>query len=266
MNGILIPLAVLMGLLIGSFLNVCIYRWPRDLSVVKPRSHCTDCERQIAWYDNIPLLSYALLGGRCRGCSTAIPWRYPVVEALTALAFGWFFSRLGPGLPAIKMCLFAAMMIGLIFSDLETRLLPDEFTLGGMYLGFVFSLAVLLPDTIAGFVATIAGIVPPPRVLSLGESLLGAGLPAGALWLMGWLFEKIRHKEGLGFGDVKMIAMMGAFLGLRDALTSVIIGSLLGSVVGLAWIKLTGKDAAEYQLPFASFLGTAGLAVACTLY
>ena len=266
MSGILIPLAVLMGLLIGSFLNVCIYRWPRDLSVVKPRSHCTDCERQIAWYDNIPLLSYALLGGRCRGCSTAIPWRYPVVEALTALAFGWFFSRLGPGLPAIKMCLFAAMMIGLIFSDLETRLLPDEFTLGGMYLGFVFSLAVLLPDTIAGFVAAIAGIVPPPRVLSLGESLLGAGLPAGALWLMGWLFEKIRHKEGLGFGDVKMIAMMGAFLGLRDALTSVIIGSLLGSVVGLAWIKLTGKDAAEYQLPFASFLGTAGLAVACTLY
>jgi leader peptidase (prepilin peptidase)/N-methyltransferase len=157
-------------------------------------------------------------------------------------------------------------MIGLIFSDLETRLLPDEFTLGGMYLGFVFSLVVLLPDTVAGLVAAIAGIAPPSRVLSLGESLLGAGLPSGALWLMGWLFEKIRQKEGLGFGDVKMIAMMGAFLGLRDALTSLIIGSLLGSVVGLAWIKLTGKDAAEYQLPFASFLGTAGLAVACTLY
>jgi leader peptidase (prepilin peptidase)/N-methyltransferase len=266
MTEVTVTIAVLFGLLIGSFLNVCIYRWPRDLSVVKPRSHCTDCERQIAWYDNIPLLSYALLGGRCRRCATVIPWRYPIVEALTALAFGWFFARLGPGLPAIRMCLFATIMIGLIFSDLETRLLPDEFTLGGMYLGFALSLAVLLPDTIAGLIAAIAGIALPPRLLSLGESLLGAAVPSGALWLMGWLFEKIRHKEGLGFGDVKMIAMIGAFLGLRDALTTVILGSLLGSIVGLAWIKLTGKDASEYQLPFASFLGTAGLAVACTLY
>jgi leader peptidase (prepilin peptidase)/N-methyltransferase len=266
MNEIVISVAVLMGLLIGSFLNVCIYRWPRDLSVVKPRSHCTGCERQITWYDNIPLLSYALLRGRCRGCAAAIPWRYPIVEGLTALAFGWFFARLGPGLLAVKMCTFAAIMIGLIFSDLETRLLPDEFTLGGMYLGFALSLVILLPDTVVGFIAALGDIAPPARVLSLGESLLGAGLPSGALWLMGWLFEKIRHKEGLGFGDVKMIAMIGAFLGLRDALLTVILGSLLGSIGGLAWIRLTGKDASEYQLPFASFLGTAGLAVACTLY
>src|SRR3978361_121378 len=124
-------LAGIFGLLIGSFLNVCIYRWTRDLSVVKPRSACPECEKTIAWYDNIPLLSYLLLKARCRHCKTAIPWTYPAVEFLTAVFFAYFVAIQGLNLSAAKDCLFAAIMIGLIFSDLDTMLLPDEFTIGG---------------------------------------------------------------------------------------------------------------------------------------
>lgn len=255
-------IAGVFGLLIGSFLNVCIQRWPRDLSVVRPRSRCNNCEASIAWYDNIPLGSYIALGGRCRNCAARISWRYPLVEALTALAFTWFVWHLGAGVAGLKYCLFSAIMIGLIFSDLETLILPDEFTLGGTLLGVAFSLFTPVADSMFRLLASLAGFAPGPRVASLGESLLGAALPAGSLWLVGWLFEKIRHKEGLGFGDVKMIAMAGAFLGLRGALFTVILGSLLGSIIGLAWIRLTGKDAADYPLPFATFLGIAALAVA----
>src|SRR5579884_3049817 len=125
-------LAALAGLLIGSFLNVCIYRLPRDLSVVAPRSFCPECDRPIAWYDNVPLLSYALLAGRCRRCGASIPWRYPVVELLTAVLFFIAVWILGVNAAAIKYCVFAAILVTLIFSDLEEKILPDEFTLGGV--------------------------------------------------------------------------------------------------------------------------------------
>src|ERR1039458_9901222 len=142
-------LAFLFGLLIGSFLNVCIYRWPRDLSVVRPRSHCPSCEKTIAWYDNIPLLSYALLGGRCRHCRARISPRYPVVELLTGALFFVFVWRLGPSLAAVKFCLLSALLVGLTFSDLEARILPDEFTLGGMAAGLVLAWFVPVNDDIA---------------------------------------------------------------------------------------------------------------------
>ena len=124
-------LAGLFGLLIGSFLNVCIYRLPRDLSVVRPRSYCPQCEKPIAWFDNIPLVSYLMLGRRCRHCRQPIPVRYPIVEALTAVLFFVFVAALGPKLAALKFCLFAALLVGMIFSDFEELILPDEFTLGG---------------------------------------------------------------------------------------------------------------------------------------
>ena len=130
-------LALLFGLLIGSFLNVCIYRWPRDLSVVRPRSHCIACDKTIAWYDNVPLLSYALLRGRCRYCGARISWRYPVVELATGLLFFSFVLALGPTLAALKMCIFSAMLVALVFSDFEERILPDEFTLGGTVVGLI---------------------------------------------------------------------------------------------------------------------------------
>src|SRR5262249_14339124 len=134
--------ALLFGLLIGSFLNVCIYRWPRDLSVVRPRSRCPACEKPIAACDNIPLVSYVVLGGKCRYCRTRIPWRYPVVELGTATLFFFFVAKLGPTLLAAKMCCFSAMLLALVFTDLEERILPDEFTLGGTLLGLIFALLV----------------------------------------------------------------------------------------------------------------------------
>jgi leader peptidase (prepilin peptidase) / N-methyltransferase len=254
-------LAAIFGLLIGSFLNVCIYRWTRDLSVVAPRSACPECNHQIAWYDNIPVLSYFLLHAKCRNCKTLIPWTYPAVELLTALSFAWFTGIEGPTLPAAKDCVFAAIMIGLIFSDLDTRLLPDEFTIGGLIAGLAFALFIPLPPTIVAIASDLTGLRPSLRVTSLGEAIAGALIPAGAMWLLGWIFEKVRHKEYLGFGDVKMIAMMGAFLGIGGCIVTLLFGSLFGSIGGFAFLKLTRKDPASYYLPFASFLGAAALVV-----
>jgi leader peptidase (prepilin peptidase)/N-methyltransferase len=257
--------AGLFGLLIGSFLNVCIYRWPRDLSVVRPRSACPGCNHLIAWYDNVPVLSFAILRARCRHCREPIAWRYPLVELLTATAFAWFAARYGFGIEAAKYCIFSALMIGLIFADLETLILPDEFTIGGLVIGLAFAPFTKIPDPIFVPLCSIAGLHFGPRTGSFAEAAFGGLFPAGTLWLLGWIFEKVRHKEGLGFGDVKMIAMTGAFLGLQGALLTVILGSIAGSILGIAYIKLTKQDAATFQLPFASFLGAAGLFAALRL-
>ena len=193
--------AVLAGLLIGSFLNVCIFRLPRDLSVVRPRSFCPGCEKMIVWYDNIPLVSYLLLGGRCRHCKERIPLRYPVVEIAAAAAFGICVAALGPTLPAVKFCIFSAILITLIASDKEERILPDEFTLGGTVIGLVLAAFVPMdrPDDLAFssfFVPATLGW----RWRSLVESAIGAGVASGMIWFVGWAYEKVRHREGLGFG------------------------------------------------------------------
>jgi leader peptidase (prepilin peptidase)/N-methyltransferase len=255
-----ITLAFLAGLLIGSFLNVCVYRLPRDLSVVKPRSFCPGCEKMIVWHDNIPLVSYVLLGGRCRHCKERIPLRYPLVELATAAAFAVCVWALGPTLPALKYCVFSAILITLIASDKEARILPDEFTKGGIVLGLIF--AAFVPVDNMGFAHFFLPQTLGPRWLSVAEAALGAGFSSGSIWLVGWLYEKIRHREGLGFGDVKMIAMIGAFLGLRAALLTLISASLFGAVAGLIYIFATKKDASTYELPFGSFLGLAALTVA----
>lgn len=252
-------LAALFGLLIGSFLNVCIYRWPRDLSVVRPRSACVECEAPIAWYDNVPVLSYLLLRGRCRKCGARIHWRYPVVELLTAAAFAFFVHQSGLSLVAAKYCVLSAMLIALIFTDLDTLILPDEFTIGGFFVGVAFAFCTPVPDSVFRVIAGIFGWHLNLRALWVGESLIGALIPSGAIWLGGWLFEKLRHKEGLGFGDVKMLAMIGAFIGLRSTLLTIILGAVAGSVIGLIFIKATGKDASTYPLPFGAFLGAAAL-------
>jgi leader peptidase (prepilin peptidase)/N-methyltransferase len=255
-------LAGLFGLLIGSFLNVCIYRWPRDLSVVHPRSACPRCEHPIAWYDNIPVLSYMILRRQCRYCGAPIHWRYPFVEVITGLAFAFFVYNDGLSPEALKYCVFSAILIALVFTDLDTLLLPDELTLGGLLIGLAFAVFVPVPDTTFHILAGLFGFEPGPRAAMLGEALLGAIVPAGSIWFGGWLFEKLRHKEGLGFGDVKMLAMIGAFLGIRGALLTIILGAVTGSIVGLIFIRVTGKDASSYQLPFGTFLGAAALIAA----
>ena len=256
-------LALVIGLVIGSFLNVIIHRWPRGRSVVKPRSHCVRCRNPIAWYDNIPLLSYALLLGRCRHCGRRISIRYPAVELITGLLFYWFVRTLGPTAAAAKMCVFSALLVALIFCDLEKRLLPDQLTKGGIVIGLLFAFFVPVPGFFASAILLLMFHAEPKGLAqSLAEWAFGALLPPFFLWFAGWVYEKVRHREGLGFGDVKLIAMVGSFLGLTGALATLIVGSVAGSIVGYSYIKATGKDPATYPLPFGTFLGAAGLLMA----
>lgn len=255
-------LAGVFGLLIGSFLNVCIYRWPRDLSVVSPRSHCPQCEGQISAMENIPLVSFLMLKGRCKRCGAHIPWRYPAVELLTSISFFYFVHHYGVTPAAIKYCFFSSLLIGLIFADIETLILPDQFTIGGATAGVAFAFLAMVPDSTFAIVSAVAGWELPGIGLNIGESLLGATLPAALLWLGGLIFEKVRHKEGLGFGDVKMVSMIGAFLGVRGCLLTIILGSVLGSVIGGLYILITRQKAGEFPLPFAAFLGAGGFLAA----
>jgi leader peptidase (prepilin peptidase)/N-methyltransferase len=252
-------IALLAGLLIGSFLNVCIYRLPRDLSIVRPRSFCPACERTIAWYDNVPVLSFLVLRGRCRHCREPIPLRYPVVELATAILFSWTVYEFGPSLSAFKLCLFEAILVTLIAADFEERILPDEFTLGGVAAGLILAwFAPLRP----GLSLVVASSVHNPRALSLIEAAIGASVGAGALWLVAKIYEVVRRREGMGLGDVKMVAMIGAFLGLQGALLTLIAGSIAGGAGGLIYITATRKNPSTYELPFGSFLGLAALAMA----
>jgi leader peptidase (prepilin peptidase)/N-methyltransferase len=255
------------GLIIGSFLNVCIHRWPRNRSVIKPRSHCVRCRKPIAWYDNIPVVSYLVLRGRCRHCGKHISWRYPLVELLTGALFFTIVLEMGPAgqghiAAALKACVFSAILVALIFSDLEKRLLPDELTIGGILIGLAFAAITPVSDLPTQMVLSLFGLDLTGPPFWLAASAFGAFGPAFILWGTGWLYGKIRHREGLGFGDVKLVATIGSFLGLQSTLLTLILGSVSGSVIGYSYIKLTGKDAATYELPFGSFLGAAAIAVA----
>jgi leader peptidase (prepilin peptidase)/N-methyltransferase len=252
-------LAALFGLLIGSFLNVCIYRMPRDLSVVRPRSFCPQCEKQVAWYDNVPVLSWMTLRGRCRHCGAAIPLRYPVVELLTAAVFFLGVYAIGFTAEALKFCVFGSAQIALLFTDLEERILPDEFTIGGAVLGVIFAAFVRMPT---GF---LVFLLPPSwdsRLVSVLESLTSGLFLSCVLWGVGALYYRIRAREGLGLGDVKMVGMIGTFLGIGGALFTVVVGSVLGSIVGLVYIWIARKDPSSYELPFGTFLAAAALLVA----
>jgi leader peptidase (prepilin peptidase)/N-methyltransferase len=249
---IFLILAGIAGLIIGSFLNVCIYRLPRDLSVARPaRSFCPSCKATIAWYDNIPVISYLLLRGRCANCKAPIAIRYPVVEFLTASTFVCAVVQQGPTLAAVKLMLFGALLVGLIFTDLEERILPDELTLGGAMAGI--ALAWALPPPAGPFELFTSPV--------LAAALNGLSV-AGLLWLVGQLYRVIRKRDGLGLGDVKMMGMVATYLGLSGSLATLILGSLTGSVIGLVVIWIGRKDAGTYELPFGSFLGAAALFVA----
>ncbi len=251
-------LAALFGLLIGSFLNVCIFRWPRDLSVVKPRSLCPECETPVAWYDNVPLLSFVLLKGHCRACQAPISPTYPLVEFITACAFASAVGQWGLTLMALKLCVYSAILIGCIFADFADRILPDEFTLGGAVVGLAFAVFVFLPQGLPSLFIPTGW---PEPVRSLVEALFGGAFPSLSIFLLGELYYKLRKKDGLGLGDVKMIAMMGAFYGLSPTLLALLAGSLGGSLISLAFLYLSKKDSSTYELPFGSFLGLASLVV-----
>lgn len=257
----MIVAAFFLGLLIGSFLNVCIHRWPIEESIVKPaRSRCPQCERTIAWYDNIPLLSYLLLQGRCRGCKKRISLRYPVVEVLNGAIYACIAATQGLTPEGVKAALFCSMALALFFTDLEHYILPDELTLGGMALGFVLSVLIMVPPSLTSLFWLFSDERPAPWVASLSEAAAGAALFGGMLWAMREIYYRIRGIDGLGLGDVKMAAMMGSFWGVGPTLMILLIGSLGGALLGSAIILIGGKKW-NYELPFGSYLGAAALVV-----
>jgi leader peptidase (prepilin peptidase)/N-methyltransferase len=248
-------LAALFGLLIGSFLNVCIARLPWDYSVVEPRSHCGNCARTIEWYDNIPVLSWMLLRARCRYCGVSISWRYPLVEALTGLLFFLVVRDTGWNWAGLKWCLFSAWLVELAFSDLDSRILPDEFTKSGILFGLFLAPVVPLP---AGIASMLAG-AESPQLASLIDASAGALLLGGGFWAVAAFYHWWRGVEGLGLGDVKLVAMLGMFLGLDAAIFAVALSSVLGLAGGIVWIALLRKDARTYELPYGTFLSAGGL-------
>ena len=271
------------GLCFGSFLNVCIYRLPRDKSVVRPGSACPNCNTPIHFYDNIPVLSWLLLGRRCRHCHASSSARYAVVELLAAALFLACYARFGLTLEALKYCVFAFLLLGLIFTDAETKLLPDEMTLSGLVLGLFFSLFIPVNDLMARLLPGVINLPVSSNVswhlISLADSVLGAIVGASFIYGAGKLYLGFRGVEGMGFGDVKLMAMVGAFLGLKLTVFTLFAASVLGSLFGVGtvlavWIKRTRRwrqrrpaiarqrawQSAKlvyrrYEMPFGVFLG-----------
>ena len=225
------------GLAIGSFLNVCIYRLPRGESVVSPPSRCPSCGRGLRWFENVPVLGYLLLGGRCRTCRAVVSPMYPIVEAGTALLFVLQYWQLGwQPLLGVRL-VFVAAMIVLFAIDLQHRILPNVITLPGVGVGLAASL-LFEPGWRA--------------------SLIGVAVGGGALWAIGEAYFRIRGEEGMGMGDVKMLAMIGAFLGWQLMLVTLLIASLAGSVFGGGMILLN-RGSIKYALPLGSFLAAGAL-------
>jgi leader peptidase (prepilin peptidase)/N-methyltransferase len=225
------------GLCVGSFLNVCIHRLPLHVSVVHPGSRCPNCGMALRWHDNVPVFSYAVLGGRCRGCRTPISIRYPFVEALTAAIWIWHYLVFGLTPEFAVKVAFASALIVLFAIDLEHQILPDRITLPGIVIGFACSL-----------------FLPPGPVMSLAGIVVGGGI----LWGIAEAWFRLRKVEAMGFGDVKMLAMVGAFLGLRLVLLTFVLSSMAGGVVGALLLISRRADMAT-KLPFGTMLAVAAL-------
>jgi leader peptidase (prepilin peptidase)/N-methyltransferase len=251
----------LFGLVIGSFLNVCILRIPNSKSIVLPPSHCPSCGTAIKPYDNIPVVSWFVLAGRCRKCKVRISPMYPMVELGTGLLFLACYLVFGLNAEALKWAIFGALMIVLTITDLRERILPDKVNFVGLGLGLLLSFFTRPVDGTATWLANHVFAYPPPdAVVSFGDALIGAGVASGLLWLVAEGYFRARGREGMGLGDVKMMAMAGAFLGLQRALLTILAGSLLGSVIGIAVIAI-GRKGRDFELPFGTFLGAGAMLV-----
>jgi leader peptidase (prepilin peptidase) / N-methyltransferase len=253
------------GVIIGSFLNVVIHRLPREESVVLPSSKCPSCGAVIAFYDNVPVLSYVLLGGRCRKCKTHISARYPAVEALTAFLFVATAWRDGFSVALPFDLIFVTAVTALIFIDAEHMILPNAITYPGMVFALVARLAIPLltgtphfddlPMLLNGMLAGM-----PLWSASLIGAFIGALIGGGSLWLMGWTWEKLRGIEAMGLGDVKMMFMVGGYLGWRLTILNIFLGVLSGSLIGIVLMARQGKKNMQMLLPFGVFLGIGAIA------
>jgi leader peptidase (prepilin peptidase) / N-methyltransferase len=230
----------LFGLCIGSFLNVCAYRLPLGKSIVYPGSRCTSCGRELSWFDNLPVLSWVALRGRCRTCKQSVSWMYPAVEIVTALVFAITYLTYGLTFLGIVRVVFACAMIVLFVTDLQHKILPNVITLPGVILGFVCS--VFLPP---GWTSSLIGLI----------------VGGGFLLAIAEAYHRIRGQEGLGMGDVKLLAMIGAFLGWKLVLLTLVFASFTGSLAGGLLIA-SGRGSMKYELPFGTFLAVGAVLAA----
>jgi leader peptidase (prepilin peptidase)/N-methyltransferase len=249
-----------LGALIGSFLNVVIHRLPHEESIVFPNSRCPSCGAVIAFYDNVPVLSYLLLRGRCRSCESSISIRYPAVELLTALLFVAVTWRDGLTVVLAFDLIFVSALVALIFIDAEHMILPNAITYPGIVFALVARLAIPLLlgaphfDDLPGLMDGMLSDMP-IWAASLIGALIGALIGGGSLWLMGWTWERLRGVEAMGLGDVKMMFMVGAYLGWRLTILTIFFGVLSGSIIGMALMARQGKKDMQMLLPFGVFLG-----------
>ena len=229
----LLFLSAFFGGMIGSFLNVCIFRLPKGESIVTPGSHCPHCDRPIKFYDNIPLLSYIFLGGRCRFCKETISLQYPLIEGITALSSLLFFMKYGPSWSYLFYFSFVAALIVITVIDLYHQIIPDGISIPGIGVGLLGSL-----------------VVPP---LTFLNGLLGVLLGGGSLLIVATLYQWLFKREGMGGGDVKLLAMIGAFLGWKAVILTILLSSLIGSITGILIMVIQGKGF-KYAIPFGPFL------------
>ena len=250
------------GLIVGSFLNVCIVRLPRGGSIVNPPSHCPRCRNRIKFYDNIPLISFLLLRAKCRNCGEPISWRYPLVELTNALLYVGIVSEFWIGGEAFMMMVLCSSLIVITVIDYDHMIIPDKITLPGMLVGltlapfFMSPLGDPLPFNLEALIPH-AG----PYLTGFLNSLIGLILGGGLLLSIGWAWEKLRHIEAMGGGDVKLMGMVGSFLGWKGALLTIMLGALAGSVIGVSLIALK-RHKMEKLIPFGPFLAAGALASA----
>jgi leader peptidase (prepilin peptidase)/N-methyltransferase len=225
--------SLVFGMLVGSFLNVCICRMPKDESIVSPPSHCPQCSYRIKWYDNIPLLSYLMLRGKCRGCGAHISLQYPLVELLNGILALLLFLHFGPTLAFAALFLLCSALVVITFIDIEHQIIPDEISLPGIVVGFLFSFFIKGHGWL--------------------DSLLGILLGGGTLLLVAYGYHRLTGKEGMGGGDIKLLAMMGAFLGWKAVPFIIFASSLIGSIFGVSIMLLQKKDS-KLAIPFGPYL------------
>lgn len=284
----------LFGLVIGSFLNVCISRIPEDLSIVSPGSRCPRCLKPIKPYDNIPVFSWLILRGKCRNCGLPISPMYPLVELATGLIFVLTYYEYGISLLTLKWLIFSCLIIVLVVTDFRVRLLPDLINFPGMAMGIVLAFRVPISDSTAGILFFLIGFrkfrLQTDLFFNVLGAVLGALLGSLLLWGAAAVYKLLRKREGMGMGDVKMMGMVGAFLGPRATFLTILLGTLLGSVVGVSWVgilylfgwkralaeraakrglgrvtAIRWTIASQYQLPLGTFLGIGALAVVYAL-
>jgi len=225
--------SIIFGAFIGSFLNVCISRLPKEESIIWPGSHCPFCKKPVRFYDNIPLLSYVLLTGKCRNCKKPISIQYPLIEGITALSSLFLFMKFGPSLSYLFYFAFVAALIVITVIDLYHQIIPDVISLPGIGVGLIASLIL-------------------PQITFL-NSLFGVLLGGGSLFLVATCYEWLFKREGMGGGDVKLLAMIGAFLGWKAVILTILLSSLIGSITGILIMVVKGKDF-KYAIPFGPFL------------